>query len=84
MAIAVRSTNRGVPKIIDVGPRDGQTQDEADEEVMNNYLKTNPSAQMFRVDMSNPKQIVLQRVRVQPGSEVTEIRVVSATFEDDT
>lgn len=36
----------------------------------------------YRVIMGDP-DITLRKIRVKPGSEVTEVRTISATFEDD-
>lgn len=46
------------------------------------YHEADPTLQFFRVIKSG-RDYILRRLKMQPGSEVRETRLVSATFEDD-
>ena len=46
------------------------------------YLSNDNTLQFFRV-IANGNDFTLRRLRIAPGTEVTETRLISATFEDD-
>lgn len=52
-------------------------------EALIQYLDAPEPPEMYRVIITPGEDIRLRRLRVRPGSEVTEQRVVSAEFEDD-
>lgn len=77
-AIAIKTPSMNYPEIIEVNTEFGQTE----KSLMDQYLKKNPATVIYRVEETR-LQLILHRLRVQAGTEVTEVRTVGATFEDD-
>lgn len=80
MSIAVMSEGMPFPKIIDTGK--GAEGAATTKKLLSKYYAANPAVELYRVITQSNGDYRLKKLRLRTGTEVTEVRVIAADFED--